>query len=158
MILSGINNYCASSEMKKQMGTLGSEDIDCSIKTSFTEEEIGKMLNLGNATLISNSYSNGKVTGLVIKSNNHKFTLCPSGTFAMDDEECVAIHTGPIYDVVLSNFPYLATNGNGCVTPTDNNYSYMGGCYLKGMSQSGKEIFYSYARNIGMNDEIITQN
>ena len=88
MILGGINNYCASSEMKKQMGTLGSEDIDCSIKSSFTEEEIGKMLNLGNAKVISNSYSNGKVTGLVIKSNNHKFTLCSNGQFAMDGEEC----------------------------------------------------------------------
>ncbi len=144
MILGGINNYCASSEMKKQMGTLGSDDIDCSIKTSFTEEEIGKMLNLGNATVISNSYSNGKVTGLVIKSNNHTFTLCSSGQFAMDDEECGAVAvltTGPIKDVVLSNFPYLATNGNGCVTSTSNNYSYMGGCYLKGGSQSGKDIF-----------------
>ena len=134
MILGGINNYCASSEMKKQMGTLGSEDIDCSINSSFSEEEIGKMLNLGNATVISNSYSNGKLTELVIESNNHKFTLCPSGQFAMDDEECGAVAvltTGPIKDVVLSNFPYLETNGNGCVTSTDNNYSYMGGCYLK---------------------------
>ena len=145
MILGGINNYCASSEMKKQMGTLGSEDIDCSIKSSFTEEEIGKMLNLGNATVISNSYSNGKVTGLVIKSNNHTFTLCSNGQFAMDDEECDAvavITTGPIKDVVLSNFPYLATNGNGCVTPTFNNYSYMGGCYLKG-NPTNNSIWYS---------------
>ena len=145
MILGGINNYCASSEMKKQMGTLGSEDIDCSIKTSFTEEEIGKMLNLGNATVISNSYSNGKVTELVIKSNNHKFTLCPSGQFAMDGEECDAvavITTGPIKDVVLSNFPYLVTNGNGCITSTENNYSYMGGCYLKG-NPTNNSLWYS---------------
>ena len=87
MILSGINNYCASSEMKKQMGTLGSEDIDCSNKTSFTEEEIGKMLNLGNAKVISNSYSDGKVIRLVIESNNHTFTLCEN-SFVMDDEVC----------------------------------------------------------------------
>ena len=160
MILGGINNYCASSEMKKQMGTLGSEDIDCSIKSSFSEEEIGKMLNLGNATVISNSYSNGKVTELVIESNNHTFTLCPSGQFAMDDEECDAvavITTGPIKDVVLSNFPYLATNGNGCVTSTSNNYSYMGGCYLKGGSQSGKDIFYLMMNEMsGMDNNTIT--
>ena len=160
MILGGINNYCASSEMKKQMGTLGSEDIDCSIKSSFTEEEIGKMLNLGNATVISNSYSNGKVTGLVIKSNNHTFTLCSNGQFAMDDEECDAVAvltTGPIKDVVLSNFPYLATNGNGCVTQTSNNYSYMGGCYLKGDSQSGKDIFYpSMYEWFGFTEEEVT--
>ena len=56
------------------------------------------------------------------------------------DENC-SVKT--IKDVVLSNFPYLETNGNGCVTPTDNNYSYMGGCYLKGSNQSGKDIFVS---------------
>ncbi len=142
MIYGGINNYCATIEMKKQIGTLDSEDIDCTEKSSFTTEEISKMVNLGNAKVISNTYSNGKLTNLVIESNNHTFTLCKNGKFAMDDEECAVLTTGPIKDVVLSNFPYLATNGNGCVTPTDNNYSYMGGCYIKG-NPNNNYIWYS---------------
>ena len=76
------------------------------------------------------------------------------------DEECdivVVITTGPIKDVVLSNFPYLETNGNGCVTSTSNNYSYMGGCYLKGNSQSGKDMFYSIMNQTGMDNNTITQ-
>ncbi len=112
MILSGINNYCASSEMKKQMGTLGSEDIDCSIKTSFTEEEIGKMLNLGNAKIISNSYSDGKVIRLVIESNNHTFTLC-GNSFVMDSEECNELPEGPeqtYQDNSGANIPELLDN------------------------------------------------
>ena len=48
MIYSGINNYCETVKLKKQMGTLTSEDVDCESKTSFTTEEISKMVNLGN--------------------------------------------------------------------------------------------------------------
>ena len=66
MIYSSINNYCASIEMKKQMGTLDSEDVDCSSKTSFTTAEISKMVNLGSATIELNSYANGKLTNLVV--------------------------------------------------------------------------------------------
>ena len=55
------------------------------------------------------------------------------------DENC-SVKT--IKDVVLSNFPYLETNGNGCVTPGDNNYSYMGGCYLTG-KPNNNSIWYS---------------
>ena len=164
MILGGINNYCASSEMKKQMGTLGSEDIDCSSKSSFTEEEIGKMLNLGNATVISNSYSNGKVTGLVIESNNHKFTLCPSGTFAMDGEECegeVALVGTPIIEKAKE----LLYETGACKTD-GTTYNYMGGCYLKG-NPNNNYIWYSgfLWRIMGINadgtvklitDEIVT--
>ena len=45
------------------------------------------------------------------------------------DENCSVKTIG---EVVLEQFPYLETNGNGCITPGDNNYSYMGGCYIKG--------------------------
>ena len=140
MILNGINNYCATEDVKAQMD----EDYVRICTSGLDAEKVKEMVNLGNATIESIRYNGSKLTELVIESNNHTFTLCPSGTFAMDDEECDAvavITTGPIKDVVLSNFPYLETNGNGCVTPTANNYSYMGGCYLKGGSQSGKDIF-----------------
>ena len=140
MILGGINNYCASIEMKKQLGTLDSEDVDCSSKTSFTEEEIGKMVNLGNANVISNTYSNGKLTELVIKSNNHTFTLCPSGTFAMDDEECDS-------EVTLKGDPIIEkakelVYENGTCKTDGTTYQYMGGCYIKG-KQNNNYIWYS---------------
>ena len=143
MILGGINNYCASEEMKYQLDN--SYERICT--SSMDKDDIPTMVNLGNADIISIKYNGEKLTELVITSNNHKFTLCPSGTFAMDDEECdggniVVITTGPIKDVVLSNFPYLATNGNGCVTPTANNYSYMGGCYIKG-KPNNNSLWYS---------------
>ena len=140
MILGGINNYCASIEMKKQLGTLDSEDVDCSSKTSFTEEEIGKMVNLGNANVISNTYSNGKLTELVIKSNNHTFTLCPSGTFAMDDEECDS-------EVTLKGDPIIEkakelVYENGTCKTDGTTYQYMGGCYIKG-KPNNNYIWYS---------------
>ena len=140
MILGGINNYCATEDIKAQMDSNYSKICT----SSMDSEDVKEMVNLGNASIDKIVYNGDKLIELEITSNNHKFTLCPSGTFAMDDEECDAvavITTGPIKNVVLSNFPYLATNGNGCVTPTDNNYSYMGGCYLKGGSYSGKDIF-----------------
>lgn len=36
----------------------------------------------------------------------------------------------------------MATEGNCCITPGDNNYSYMGGCYLKG-NPINNYIWYS---------------
>ena len=158
MILGGINNYCATEEIKSQMDSNYSK-----ICTSdMDSEDVKEMVNLGNATIDKIVYNGSKLTELEITSNNHKFTLCPSGTFAMDDEKCDGgevgvITTGPIKDVVLSNFPYLATNGNGCVTPTPNNYSYMGGCYLKDDSLLRKEKFYSTMRDMGMDNDTITQ-
>ena len=88
MIYSSINNYCASIEMKKQMGTLDSEDVDCSSKTSFTTEEISKMVNLGNATIESNTYSNGKLTNLIVISNNNRYVLCSNGSMTLESDGC----------------------------------------------------------------------
>ena len=108
MILGGINNYCASEEMKYQLDN--SYERICT--SSMDKDDIPTMVNLGNATINEIVYDGEKLTTLVITSNKHKFTLCPSGTFAMDDEECdggevVVITTGPIKDVILSNFPEL---------------------------------------------------
>ena len=156
MILGGINNYCATEEIKAQMNSNYSKICT----SSMDKDDVPTMVNLGNATIDKIVYNGSKLTELEITSNNHKFTLCPSGTFAMDDEKCdevAVITTGPIKDVVLSNFPYLETNGNGCVTSTDNNYSYMGGCYLKGSSQSGKDMFYSIMSQMEMDNDTITQ-
>ena len=84
MILGGINNYCASEEMKYQLDN--SYTRICT--SSMDKNDVPTMVNLGNATINELVYDGEKLKTLVITSNNHKFTLCPSGTFAMDDEEC----------------------------------------------------------------------
>ena len=88
MIYSSINNYCASIEMKKQLGTLDSEDVDCGSKTTFTNDVISKMVNLGSATVESNSYSNGKLTSLKVISNKHTYVLCSNGSMALESDGC----------------------------------------------------------------------
>ena len=84
MILGGINNYCASEDMKYQLDN--SYKRICT--SSMDANNVKDMVNLGNATIDKITYNGSKLTELVITSNNHKFTLCPSGTFAMDDEKC----------------------------------------------------------------------
>ena len=144
MIYSGINNYCATSKMEQELN--GTPNI-CA--DGVTVEEVQDMVNLGNATVNKVTYEDDKLTELEVESNGHIFKLCADGSFVMDDEVCEAsddevaiIHTGPIKDVILSNFPFLETDGNGCVNPGSNNYSYMGGCYLKG-GIDPKENFYN---------------
>ena len=159
MILGGINNYCASEDMKYQLDN--SYERICT--SSMDKDDVPTMVNLGNAEITSIRYNGSKLTELVIESNNHKFTLCSSGQFAMDDEKCkggnVAITTGPIKDVVLSNFPYLETNGNGCVTPTANNYSSQ--MFFDSERNFKSQEFESWYRNFmkeqGMSDEQIDQ-
>ena len=84
MILGGINNYCANEEMKAQLDPnytrICTSDMD--------KDDVPTMVNLGNATIDKIVYNGDKLTELEITSNNHKFILCPSGTFAMDDEGC----------------------------------------------------------------------
>ena len=143
MIYSGINNYCASSMMEEQLN--GKVDI-CA--DGVTTEEVSQMVNLGNAIVNKVTYSNGKVTELEVESNNHTFKLCGDGSFAMDDEECgvtppdVGLVGDAISETVLEKYPYLATTGNGCTTSNENNYSYMGGCYLKG-NPTDNYLWYS---------------
>ena len=84
MIYSGINNYCETVKLKKQMGTLTSEDVDCESKTSFTTEEISKMVNLGNAEILENTF-NKTLTYLKVKSNGHIFIL-ENGKFVEEGE------------------------------------------------------------------------
>ena len=108
MIYSEINSYCATSEMKKQMGSLGVDEVDCSNKTTFTSEEINKMVNLGNAKVEKVVYSDGNLINLVIESNNHTFTLCGDKTFAIDNEVCSV--TPPLIDTSGANAPELLDN------------------------------------------------
>ena len=84
MILAGINNYCASEDMKYQLDN--SYERICT--SSMDKDDVPTMVNLGNATIDKIVYNGDKLTELEITSNNHKFTLCPSGTFAVDAESC----------------------------------------------------------------------
>ena len=84
MIYSGVNNYCETIKLKKQMGTLTSEDVDCENKSTFTPEEISKMVNLGNAKVLENAY-NGTLTYLKVESNGHIFVL-ENGKFVEEGE------------------------------------------------------------------------
>ena len=142
MILSGINNYCATEDVKQQLDNnytkICTKDMNL--------DTIKEMVNLGTATIDKIVYDGEKLTELEITSNSHKFRLCSSGTVAMDDEKCDGeiglVTTGPIEDVVLSNFPYLELGENGCKVSTNNNYSYMKGCYLK-RNPKNNYIWYS---------------
>lgn len=73
MIVSGVNNYCATAAMKNQLD--GTEDI-CADADGVTKEEVATMVNLGNATVTSITYNttSGAVTALTIKSNSYTVT------------------------------------------------------------------------------------
>ena len=74
MIVSGINSYCATAEMKKQMGTLG-DGVDCSTAT-FSQDTISKMVNLGNASISgSATFSGGQVTAITVVSNGYNVVM-----------------------------------------------------------------------------------
>ena len=140
MILGGINNYCASEEMKAQLDS--NYTRICTL--DMDKDDVPTMVNLGNATVDELVYDGEKLTTLVITSNNHKFTLCPSGTFAMDDEEC---DSNDDEDVVLVGNPIiekakeLVYSNDACKTD-GSTYQYMGGCYIKG-NPNNNYIWYS---------------
>ena len=70
MILGGINNYCATEAVKEEMD----ENYTTICKNTMTEEEIKKMVNLGNAEILEIEYS-GKLTWLKVKSNGYIYSL-----------------------------------------------------------------------------------
>ena len=54
MILSGVNNYCATSAMKAQLDE--STDI-CNDDDGVTIDDVSKMVSLGNAEVLSVNYN-----------------------------------------------------------------------------------------------------
>ena len=139
MIYSGINNYCATEDVKAQMD----EDYIRICTSNLDAEKVKEMVNLGNATIDKIVYNGDKLTELEITSNNHKFTLCPSGTFAMDDEECgseggdVAL----VGDPIIEKAKELVYSNGTCKTD-GTTYNYMGGCYIK-ENPNNNYIWYS---------------
>ena len=82
MIYSGIDNYCAVSAMRNELD--GSNDI-CS--DGVTTEEVSSMINLGNAEVTKISYSNSKITELVLNSNGYTYTLEADGSFSVGESK-----------------------------------------------------------------------
>ena len=96
MIYSGIENYCSVEEMKEQMDS--SYVRICN--NQMTAEEVSKMVNLGNASILEIGYNGNKLTNLKIESNNHEYTLCGNGKFVMDDEECPRLFSEDSWETI----------------------------------------------------------
>ena len=77
MILSGIQNYCATEDMKIQMNTLEGE-AKCSGKASILQADVASMVNLGNAEMKSDvTITDGKYT-FTVESNGYSITVTNS--------------------------------------------------------------------------------
>ena len=77
MILSGIQSYCATEDMKVQMGSVQASAAKCSGKASITAADVATMVNLGNAKVTDVTVSDGKYTFSVL-SNGYKYTVTGS--------------------------------------------------------------------------------
>ncbi len=77
MILSGIQSYCATEDMKVQMGTVQASSAKCSGKSSITAADVATMVNLGNAEVTNVTVSDGKYTFSVL-SNGYKYVVSNS--------------------------------------------------------------------------------
>ena len=75
MILSGIQSYCATEDMKVQMNTLEGQP-KCSGK-SITKADVATMVNLGNADVTDVTVSDGKYSFSVL-SNGYKYVVSGS--------------------------------------------------------------------------------
>lgn len=85
MIVSGVNNYCATAAMKDQMdNTSASLCLKASDSVGNVEPaEVSQMVSLGNAEVASITYDGNKVTQLTIKSNTyHVFYDASTGSFS----------------------------------------------------------------------------
>ena len=77
MILSGIQSYCATEDMKQQMGSLEGE-AKCSGKSSILQADVASMVNLGNAKMKSDvTITDGKYT-FTVESNGYSITVTNS--------------------------------------------------------------------------------
>ena len=77
MILSGIQSYCTTEDMKVQMGSVQASAAKCSGKASITAADVATMVNLGNAKVTDVTVSDGKYTFSVL-SNGYKYDVAGS--------------------------------------------------------------------------------
>ena len=122
MIYSGINNYCATEEIKVQMNS--SYTAIC--KSGMLTTDVEKMVNLGNAEVIEIEYSD-KLTWLKVKSNGHTYSLQDNAMVEGDlDKPEAAYAVGDLLKVQVSdsetqNIYVLEVNGNEIVGILDRN-------------------------------------
>ena len=121
IIYNGINNYCLNEEVEAQLNP----NYTRICTTSMSKTDVANMVNLGSATIDELVYDGEKLTTLVITSNKHKFTLCPSGTFAMDDEECKIVPESLI-SLLLKQYDKSNTKGLVKDSTNENLYYYTG--------------------------------
>ena len=82
LIYSGVNSYCATSEMK---ALLDEEYIDI-CADGVTIEEVEEMVSLGNAEIIEITYTD-TVEELIVNSNGYTYTLQTDGSFLASEKE-----------------------------------------------------------------------
>ncbi len=161
IILPAINGTIKNSEEKKKQDALNSIYMAAEnyIMANYDEysslDDIGAVEYVYITDLISNNYLSidtiNPNNDLAFNSKDAvKVTKKEDGTFSY---ELIVAQT--IYDVVINNFPYLEVGENGCKNPGDNNYSYMGGCYLKG-DPDNNYVWYSgfLWRIMGINSDM----
>lgn len=122
MILSGINNYCATEEIKYQMDN----NYTKTCTSSMTKENVSKMVNLGNAEILEIEYSD-KLTWLKVKSNGHIYSLQNNTMVEGDlDKPEAKYAVGDLLKVQVSdsetqNIYVLEVNGDEIVGILDRN-------------------------------------
>lgn len=74
LVLSGVNNYCATEAMKIQMGSLTAADAKCG--DDFTASTVADMINYGkNTTVDEAELTGGVLTALEVTSNGYTYEL-----------------------------------------------------------------------------------
>ena len=122
MILSGINNYCATEEVKAQMNS--EYEIIC--KSGLTAEDVKKMVNLGNAEILEIEYSD-KLIWLKVKSNGYIYSYQDNAMVESDlDKPEIKYAVGDLLKVQVSdsetqNIYVLEVNGDEIVGILDRN-------------------------------------
>ena len=124
MILSGINNYCATEEIKIQMNS----DYKQICKSGMLKNDVEKMVNLGNAEILEIEYSD-KLTWLKVKSNGKIYSLQDNAMVEGDlDKPEAKYAVGDLLKVQVSdsetqNIYVLEVNGDEIVGILDRNLS-----------------------------------
>lgn len=94
MILSGIQSYCATEEMKVQMGSMSSDDAKCNVDEggtgSITAADVKAMANLGNAQVTNVTITDGNKYTFNVLSNGYLLDIS-AGTITDNSTKTAAL-------------------------------------------------------------------
>jgi len=107
LILHGINNYCATSVMKDQLNNTN-ESI---CNNGVTKEEVGLMVDLGNAHVNDIEYINKEEIELVISSNGYICTLKENKQFDCISDDDVVLNDKNSPTISFGNVAEPNSNG-----------------------------------------------